>query len=100
MGISWDKEIKKVKEMFKDENLSDKEARAVILKGHGFEEGTRTAAFKKINQERAKTLMGTFKKGGKIGEIAQKVISALGIHRKKGRYAEGAEKLLAEKLAG
>ena len=100
MGINWDKEIKRVKTMFRDENLSDKEARAVILKGHGFEEGTRTAAFKKINQNRAKTLMDTFKKGGKIGELSQKVISALGVHRKKGRYAEGAEKLLAEKLGG
>ena len=100
MGINWDREITKVKRMFKNENLSDKEARAIILKGHGFEEGTRSAAFKKINQDRAKTLMDTFKKGGRLGGIAQKVISALGVHRKKGRYAAGAEKLLAEKLGG
>ncbi len=99
MGIDWKTEVKRVKRMFKDENLSTREARAIILKGHGYEEGTRTAAFKQINQDRSKTLMDSTRKGGRIGDMAKKVISALGVHRKKGRYAEGAEKLLAEKLS-
>ena len=57
-------------------------------------------AIKQINMKRAKMLLDVAKAGGKLGALAQKVVSALGVHRKNGRYASGAEKLLAEKLSG
>ena len=57
-------------------------------------------AFKKINKDRSKVLMEAYKKGGSIGEMAHKVIKSLGVHRRKGHYAKGAEALLAEKLGG
>ena len=99
MNINWDNEIKLVKNAYKSFNLSTKEARAVILKGHGYEEGTRTAAMKTINMNRAKYLIDTVHDQGRDAEKARKVISSLGVHRgKDGRYAAGALKLLAEKL--
>ena len=100
MGIKWKDEVKKVKQMFPEENLSDKEARTIILKGHGFDDGSRKKAFKAINMDRAQYLMDTYEKGGAEGKMAQQVIAALGVFRKNNhsRYAKGAQKLLADKL--
>lgn len=98
MNINWKSEMQRVRRMFPREKLSDKEVRAIILKGHGFEEGTRTSAFKEITKRRAMHLLNTAQGIGKDAGMAQKVISALGIHRKRGHYAKGALKLLTKKL--
>lgn len=101
MGFKdWKKEIKRVKAMFPRENLSDKEAKEIILKGHGFEAKTRMQAFKKINSERANMLLKIAEGAGPLKTLADKVIGALGVSRRKGRYAAGAQKLIAEKLGG
>ncbi len=101
MGFTdWKEEIQKVKSRFSREGLSDSEAKEIILKSHGYDAKTRTEALKQINMKRAKMLLDVAKAGGKLGALAQKVVSALGVHRKNGRYASGAEKLLAEKLSG
>ncbi len=98
MGIDWETEMQRVRAMFPAEKLSDKEVRAIILKSHGFAEGTRTSAFKEITKRRAGHLMSTAQGTGEDADRAQKVISALGIHRKNGRYAKGALSLLEKKL--
>lgn len=101
MGFTnWDEEIQKVKQRFPEEKLSSSEAKEIILKSHGYDAKTRAEALKQINMKRAKMLLDVAKAGGKLGALAQKVVSALGVHRKNGRYASGAEKLLAEKLSG
>ena len=101
MGFNnWEEEIKRVKNQFPDEKLSDSEAKEIILKGKGYDVKTRAEAMKQINAKRAKMLLDVAQAGGKIGKLAQKVISALGVHRKNGVYASGAQKLLAEKLGG
>lgn len=98
MGINWADEMKRVRRKFRGEKLTDKEVRAIILKSHGYAEGTRTAAYKEITKKRATHLMQTAQGVGEEAGMAQKVISALGIHRKHGRYLKGALKLLTKKL--
>ena len=98
MGIDWNTEMARVRRMFPEEKLKDKDVRAIILKGHGYAKGTRKDAFSEIKKKRAKFLLDTYKKGGVNGIMARKVISALGVHRKGGRYAKGALRLLADKL--
>ncbi len=101
LGIdNWDKEIKWVKERFPQEKLSKKEAKEIILKGKGIDAKTRTEAFKKINLKRADMLLNIAEGEGPLKTLAEKVITALGVHRKKGRFAAGAQKLIAEKLGG
>ncbi len=101
IGIdNWDKEIKWVKERFPREKLSKKEAKEIILKGKGFDAKTRTEAFKQINLKRADMLLKIADEEGPLQALAEKVITALGVHRKKGRFAAGAQKLIAEKLGG
>lgn len=101
MGFdNWADEIKKVKKAFPRENLSTAEAKEIILKSHGFDVRTRAEAFKRINLDRAKTLLNIAEGDGPLKSLAEKVIGALGVKRRKGRYAGGAQKLLAEKLGG
>ena len=101
IGIdNWDKEIKWVQDRFPREKLSKKEAKEIILKGKGINAKTRTEAFKQINLKRADTLLEIAEKQGPLQTLAEKVITALGVHRKKGRFAAGAQKLIAEKLGG
>lgn len=101
MGFkNWAEEIKKVKAHFPRENLSDAEAKEIIFKSHGFDVKTRAQAFKHINLERAQTLLDIAQGIGPLKSLAEKVIGALGVKRRKGRYAGGAQKLLAEKLGG
>ena len=103
MGFkSWKEEIKKVKEQFPDEDLDDDEAKEIILKSHGYDTNTRTAAFKMINEKRAKFLLDIANNSkDPLQPLVEKVIGALGVsQRKDGRYAPGAQKLLAEKLGG
>ena len=101
IGIdNWDKEIKWVQDRFPREKLSKKEAKEIILKGKGIDAKTRTEAFKQINLKRADTLLEIAEKQGPLQTLAEKVITALGVHRKKGRFAAGAQKLIAEKLGG
>ena len=101
IGIdNWDKEIKWVQERFPREKLSKKEAKEIILKGKGFDAKTRTEAFKQINLKRADMLLKIADEEGPLQTLAEKVITAMGVHRKKGRFAAGAQKLIAEKLGG
>ena len=101
IGIdNWDKEIKWVQDRFPHEKLSRKEAKEIILKGKGINAKTRTEAFKQINLKRAGTLLNIAEGEGPLQTLAEKVITALGVHRKKGRFAAGAQKLIAEKLGG
>lgn len=101
MGFdSWENEIKRVQARFPREKLSDHEAKEIILKGHGYDAKTRTEAFKKINLDRAKTLLEIATSPGPLRLLAEKVIGALGVHRRNGRYASGAQQLIAEKLKG
>ena len=58
-------------------------------------------AFKQINLKRADTLIRIAEDGKHpLRELADQVIGAMGVHRKGDRYAGGAQKLLAEKMAG
>ena len=101
MGFdNWPNEIKRVKKKFPSENLSDAEAKEIIFKSHGFDVKTRAEAFKRINLDRAKTLLDIAQGESPLKTLAEKVIGALGVKRRKGRYAGGAQKLLAEKLGG
>ena len=99
MDINWKDEMKKVREMFPNQKLSDKEVRAIILKGHGYKEGTRTAALKSITLKRAKLLIHTAEGKGPEAQMTRNFIAAMGVHPRNGNYyANGAAKLLAEKL--
>ena len=101
MGFdNWPNEIKRVKIKFPSENLSEAEAKEIIFKSHGFDVKTRAEAFKRINLDRAKTLLDIAQGDSPLKTLAEKVIGALGVKRRKGRYAGGAQKLLAEKLGG
>jgi len=101
LGIdNWDKEIKWVQGRFPREKLSKKEAKEIILKGRGIDAKTRTEAFKQINLKRADMLLNIAEGEGPLQTLAEKVITAMGVHRKKGRFAAGAQKLIAEKLGG
>ena len=101
IGIdNWDKEIKWVQDRFPREKLSKKEAKEIILKGKGIDAKTRTEAFKQINLKRADMLLNIAEGEGPLQTLAEKVITAMGVHRKKGRFAAGAQKLIAEKLCG
>ena len=99
MNINWDEEMKNVRQMFPNQELSDKEVRAIILKGKGFKEGTRTAALKSISLKRAKLLIHKAEGSGPEAQMARNFIAAMGVHPRNGNYyANGAAKLLAEKL--
>ena len=99
MNINWEEEMKKVRQMFPNQELSDKEVRAIILKGKGFKEGTRTAALKSISLKRAKLLIHKAEGSGPEAQMARNFIAAMGVHPRNGNYyANGAAKLLAEKL--
>lgn len=97
----WEAEKKRVRDKFPDEDLSNDEVKEIILKSRGFDVKTRKEAFKQINMQRAKMLLDIANDVvNPLRTLAEKVIGALGISRKKGRYAAGAQKLLAEKMGG
>ena len=103
MGFqSWKDEIKKVQNEFPKEDLDDDEAKEIILKSHGYDTNKRAVAFKKINEQRAKTLMDIANdpKENELKPLVEQVIGALGVSKRNGRYAPGAQKLLAQKLGG
>ena len=97
----WEAEKKRVRDQFPGEELSNDEVKEIILKSHGYDVKTRKEAFKMINMKRADTLIRiAIDEHNPLKELAEKVIGALGVHRKGDRYAAGAQKLLAEKMAG
>ena len=100
MGIDWEREKDRVRRQFRGEKLSNDEIKEIIIKGHGYNAKTRKQAFQLINLDRAKMLLDIAAGKGPLQALAEKVIGALGISRKKGRYAAGAQKLIAEKLGG
>lgn len=86
-------------------NMRDKYIREIILKAHGSgEAATRTEAYKQIRLKRAAYLINTAeqsedpKASAKYKKTAEMVISAMGVTKRGGRYANGAKALLAEKL--
>ncbi|MBQ6509429.1 MAG: DUF4157 domain-containing protein [Flexilinea sp.] len=100
MGINWEREKDRVRRQFRGEKLSNDEIKEIIIKSHGINAKTRKQAFQLINMDRAKMLLDIATGKGPLRALAEKVIGALGISRKKGRYAAGAQKLIAEKLGG
>lgn len=103
-NINWDKEMKVVRKMIEFYNpkfgIRDKDVRRVILKAHGSNDATRTAAYNTIKLNRAQYLINTAtSKGNPFRKVADMVIEAMGVHKINGKdYAAGAAKLLAEKL--
>lgn len=88
--------------------IRDKEVREIILRGRGYKGVTRHAAFQEIKLKRARYLLkwARIKEAPRVqwgpeyqmADMADRVIEAMGVHKRDGRYAEGAEGLLAEKL--
>ena len=104
-NINWHDEMNDVRDMIKvynpHFNLRDKDVREIILKAHGSQDTTRTAAFKGINRKRAKFLIDTANSvGHEFQNVAGMVVEAMGIHRVGNSFTDGAIDLLAEKLAG
>lgn len=103
-NINWDKEMKAVRDMIESYNpkfgIRDKDVRRVILKAHGSSDTTRTAAYNTIKLNRAQYLINTATSDtSPFQKVADLVIEAMGVHKINGKdYAEGAAKLLAEKL--
>ena len=102
LNIDWDKEMEDVRTMIKTYNehyhLLDKDVRAIILKAHGSQDLTRTAAFNRIKLKRADFLIQTATNPGPYKNVAEAVVEAMGVHKRGGSFASGAVKLLAEKL--
>ena len=97
----WEAEKKRVRDKFPDEDLSNDEVKEIILKSRGFDVKKRKEAFKQINKQRAMKMLDIADNVvNPLRTLAEIVIGALGISRKKGRYAAGAQKLLAEKMGG
>ena len=104
-NINWDEEMAAVRSMIRAYNsrfnLRDKDVREIILKAHGSEDATRTAAFKGINKKRAKFLIDTANDtNSEYWQVAGMVVEAMGIHRVGNSFTDGAIDLLAEKLSG
>ncbi len=97
---NWEDEKERIRNRFPGEKLSDDEVKEIILKSKGMDVKTRKEAFKQINLKRAKMLLDIVNDGGPLGALAEKVIGALGVSMRNGRYASGAERLIAEKLGG
>ncbi len=103
-NIDWKNEMKYVYDMLKEKapsfKVRDKDVRRVILKAHGSDAATRTAAYNTIKLNRAQYLINTAtSKGNPFRKVADMVIEAMGVHKINGKdYAAGAAKLLAEKL--
>ena len=103
-NINWDKEMKAVRAMIESYNpkfgIRDKDVRRVILKAHGSNDATRTAAYNTIKLNRAQYLINTATDANNaFHKVADMVIEAMGVHKINGKdYAAGAAKLLAEKL--
>ncbi|MBR1497417.1 MAG: DUF4157 domain-containing protein [Oscillospiraceae bacterium] len=101
LGINWDTEIQRVKGLQGGGNLSDKEARRIILKGRGFNSGDQKEAFRQVTQKRAEDLIRIANGGDGIEEAdrdnARAAIEEMGLKRRKnGGYNVG---LLAAKLS-
>ena len=104
-NINWSDEMNAVRAMIRTYNssfnLRDKDVREIILKAHGSQDTTRTAAFKGINRKRAKFLIDTANNDGHVYQnVAGMVVEAMGIHKVGNSFTDGAIDLLAEKLSG
>ena len=104
-NINWDEEMTAVRSMINAYNsrfnLRDKDVREIILRAHGSQDATRTAAFKGINKKRAKFLIDTANDmSSQYQQVAGMVVEAMGIHRVGNSFTDGAIDLLAEKLSG
>ena len=101
-GIDWKKEMKDVRTMgdhYNDKmSLRDKDVREIILKAHNAAGKTRTESFAAIKKNRARYLLDHVRNNTPFAAIASAVIEALGVHKRGGSFAAGAEDLLAEKL--
>ncbi len=101
-GIDWKKEMKDVRTMVDHYNdkmsLRDKDVREIILKAHNAAGKTRTESFAAIKKNRARYLLDHVRNNTPFAAIASAVIEALGVHKRGGSFAAGAEDLLAEKL--
>lgn len=88
---------------FRDNKLTEDEIEQILVQAHGFT--NIDDVFDHITQKRANALIDAYNDAidanperVQEAEVIAKVISSLGVHRKGGRYAAGARKLLAAKL--
>ena len=99
LNINWKEEEELVRQRVTGgASLSSRQVRTIILKAHGFEKGTRHEAFSLLTQDRADFLVNQAESSSEEALMADRVISALGINRKNGRYTDAAKKFLAQKL--
>lgn len=103
LNIDWYWEMADVRNMVHTYNpkldLKDREVREIILKAHGSQDSDWKKAFKSINLKRANFLINLANNPGQYQNVASTVIEAMGIHKRGGRFADGAAAaLLAEKL--
>lgn len=102
--IDWKQEMQDVRAMIAEHNpkfgIRDKDVRRIILKAHGSNDATRTAAYNTIKLNRARYLINTATDANNaFHRVAEMVIEAMGVHKRGGNnYAAGADRLLAEKL--
>ena len=108
LNINWSDEKAAVRAMVKmynpDLGITDREARAIILKAHGSNARTRDEAYDLMKAERAEYLLDLAKKPGPYQQTAQTIIKALGVYGMSTdnngnvSFKAGAEKILAEKM--
>jgi len=102
LGINWDTDTKAVHSWAKGRGmkLSDKEARAILLKSRGFSSGTRHGAYKEITQRRANDLYDMAFDDNNEGQqgMAREAIAALGVKLNGNADPDKVKKLLAKKL--
>ncbi len=97
LGIDWKREIAIVRRSVPyGKYLPPIRVRKIILKAYGFQKGTRHEAYAYLTQQRANFMWDQMNSGNEDADIAENAFNAVGVHRRKGRYQEGAKQLLAQ----
>jgi len=91
--------LDQVRQSLNDPDLSDRQARAILLRSHGYRD-TRDA-YQQITKKRAQDLfrLATQDDDPTAKSMAEDAIAALGIKKRGGKFQKGAEALLAGKLS-
>ena len=103
-GIDWGKEMDDVQDMVRRYNpnmsLNRDERKQVLLKAHGSDQTDIKKAFQETNLKRARYLLSLADPNNRsdFQQVATAVIEAMGIKQREGRFAAGADELLAKKL--
>ena len=97
LGIDWKRESAIVRRSVPyGKFLTPIRVRKIILKAYGFRKGTRHEAYAYLTQQRANFMWDQMNSGNEDADIAENAFNAVGVHRRKGRYQEGAKQLLAQ----